>query len=57
MTFVGFVIKKPNFDVMDAQTNTVLEEKIMNKALFDGLTRQGANLSENFDALERLCTT
>ena len=54
MTFMGFVVRPPEFYVVDPQTNEVIvEESIMRSNLFEGLRLNQVNLSENFDALNR----
>ncbi|VDI37174.1 Hypothetical predicted protein, partial [Mytilus galloprovincialis] len=53
MTFLGFNIEKRTGNLVDLQTGTVLEKKIMQTNLFDALQRNKVNLAENFDALKR----
>ncbi|XP_060084373.1 E3 ubiquitin-protein ligase rnf213-alpha-like [Ylistrum balloti] len=53
MTFVGFKIQRATGDLMDQQTETVLEPRIMQRELQDSLIRNKVNIDENFDRLER----
>ena len=53
MTFLGFNIDRRTGNLIDLQTRAVLEERIMQKNLFDALIRNKVNLAENFDALPR----
>ncbi|XP_052215091.1 E3 ubiquitin-protein ligase rnf213-alpha-like isoform X2 [Dreissena polymorpha] len=61
-TFLGFNIENSTGDMIDVQTNEVLEKSIMQKPLIDGLTRNKVPLRENADVLHRteklkkLCT-
>lgn len=57
MTFLGFNIEKRTGNLVDLQTGTVLEKKIMQTNLFDALQRNKVNLAENFDALKRYSYT
>ncbi|XP_071137099.1 E3 ubiquitin-protein ligase rnf213-alpha-like [Mytilus edulis] len=54
MTFLGFNIDRRTGNLVDVQTNTILEPGIMENNLFDALVRNKVNLAENFDALPRL---
>lgn len=53
MTFLGFIVQRPTYDIIDAQTKEVLERKIMSQLLFNGLILNGVNLNEQFDNLDR----
>jgi hypothetical protein len=52
-TFLGFDIDKDTGNLVDKQTETVLEEAIMHQKLYKGLIRNKAPLHEDFDELER----
>ncbi|XP_060599995.1 E3 ubiquitin-protein ligase RNF213-like [Ruditapes philippinarum] len=52
-TFLGFYIDKDTGNLVDKQTETVLEEAIMHQNLYKGLIRNKAPLHEDFDQLER----
>ncbi|XP_071122875.1 E3 ubiquitin-protein ligase RNF213-like [Mytilus edulis] len=53
MTFLGFNIEEKTRNLIDLQTKEILEKNIMEKSLFDALSRNKVDLSENFDALPR----
>lgn len=53
MTFLGFKVQLPAYDIVDPQTNEIIEEKIMEKLLYDGLRRNGVDLTEDFNELPR----
>lgn len=46
ITFVGFNVNKMG-DLTDPVSGRVIEEALMNSALYDSLKRNGVNLSEN----------
>ena len=52
MTFVGFNIAK-NGDLLDPQAQKVLESGIMNRALMQGLERQGVDLCCKYNSWSR----
>ena len=51
ITFVGFIITS-NGDLVDPR-RTVLEHRIMNKRLYDGLKHQGVNFSDDYRNWEK----
>ena len=53
MTFLGFNIDKKNGHLVDQQTKTILEQRIMHPDLYMALVRNNVNLAENFDDLPR----
>ncbi|XP_052808691.1 E3 ubiquitin-protein ligase rnf213-alpha-like isoform X2 [Mya arenaria] len=52
-TFLGFYIDRNTGNLVDQQTNRVLEEGIMAQNLYDSLVRNQAPVREDFDALPR----
>ncbi|XP_053396342.1 E3 ubiquitin-protein ligase rnf213-alpha-like isoform X2 [Mercenaria mercenaria] len=52
-TFLGFFIDRDSGNLIDQQTETVLERGIMTQNLYDSLVRNHAPIQENFDALPR----
>ncbi len=53
MTFLGFNIDRQTGDMLDPQTNTVLEKNIIKRDLLEALRRNFVNLNEKFDDLPR----
>lgn len=53
MTFLGFKIT-PNGDLVDPETNRVVEHQLMTKELRKGLADQKVNFDENYFAWNRL---
>ena len=53
MTFLGFKIT-PNGDLVDPETNRVMEHQLLSKELRKGLTDQKVNFDENYFAWDRL---
>jgi hypothetical protein len=53
MTFLGFNIDKKTGHLVDQQTKTILEQRIMHPDLYMALVRNNVNLAENFDDLPR----
>ena len=53
MTFLGFKIT-PNGDLVDPETNRVIEHQLLTKELRKGLTDQKVNFDENYFAWNRL---
>ncbi|XP_052807608.1 E3 ubiquitin-protein ligase rnf213-alpha-like isoform X3 [Mya arenaria] len=52
-TFLGFYIDRNTGNLVDQQTDDILEQKIMSQQLYDSLVRNRAPIRENFDALPR----
>ena len=52
MTFLGFKIT-PNGDLVDPETNRVIEHQLLSKELRKGLTDQKVNFDENYFAWDR----
>jgi hypothetical protein len=52
-TFLGFYINY-NFDLVDVNTNKVLEKAIMSRELRDAFIANKVPIKEDFDKLERL---
>ena len=53
MTFLGFKIT-PNGDLVDPETDRVMEHQLLTKELHKGLTDQKVNFNENYFAWDRL---
>ncbi|XP_061169263.1 E3 ubiquitin-protein ligase RNF213-like isoform X1 [Saccostrea echinata] len=53
MTFLGFNIERQSGNLIDVQTNAVLERGIMQRNLQDALIRNRVPINENFDSLPR----
>ena len=53
MTFLGFIVEPPNYDVVDRQTKEIIEKNIMDMDLFFGLRQNGVDLTEDFNVLPR----
>ncbi|XP_052808702.1 E3 ubiquitin-protein ligase rnf213-alpha-like isoform X1 [Mya arenaria] len=52
-TFLGFYIDRNTGNLVDQQTNRILEQGIMSQNLYDSLVRNQAPIREDFDALPR----
>ncbi|XP_052808603.1 E3 ubiquitin-protein ligase rnf213-alpha-like isoform X2 [Mya arenaria] len=52
-TFLGFYIDRNTGNLVDQQTNRILEQGIMAQNLYDSLVRNQAPIREDFDALPR----
>ena len=53
MTFLGFKIT-PNGDLVDPETNRVMEQQLLTKELRKGLADQKVNFDENYFTWDRL---
>ena len=53
MTFLGFKIA-PNGDLVDPETNRVMERQLLTKELRKGLADQKVNFDENYFMWNRL---
>ena len=53
MTFLGFKIT-PNGDLVDPETNRVMEQQLLTKELRKGLSNQKVNFDENYFTWDRL---
>ena len=53
MTFLGFKIT-PNGDLVDPETNRVMEQQLLTKELRKGLADQKVNFDENYCTWDRL---
>lgn len=53
MTFLGFKIT-PNGDLVDPETNRVMEQQLLTKELRKGLSDQKVNFDENYFTWDRL---
>ncbi|XP_052808680.1 E3 ubiquitin-protein ligase rnf213-alpha-like isoform X1 [Mya arenaria] len=52
-TFLGFYIDRNTGNLVDQQTNRILEQGIMGQNLYDSLVRNQAPIREDFDTLPR----
>ena len=53
LTFLGFYIDRKTRNLLDQETNRVLEREIMTQELQHGLYSNGVPLEEKFDNLPR----
>ncbi|XP_062616290.1 E3 ubiquitin-protein ligase rnf213-beta-like [Saccostrea cucullata] len=53
MTFLEFNIERQSGNLINVQTGTVLERRVMKRNLLDALTRNRVPINENFDSLPR----
>ncbi|XP_048239631.1 E3 ubiquitin-protein ligase rnf213-alpha-like [Haliotis rufescens] len=54
MTFLGFNIDRQTGNMVDQQTQKVLERNLVPKPLQEALIRNRVNINENFDQMQRL---
>ncbi|XP_052808614.1 E3 ubiquitin-protein ligase rnf213-alpha-like isoform X2 [Mya arenaria] len=52
-TFLGFNIDRNTGNLVDQQTDRILEQRIMDQPLYDSLVRNNVPIREDFDALPR----